>query len=189
MRLRIPPPLLIEARWCVETVNVFPWISVVGRALIDSDLTALHALSYSETIAFAPPLLFFSFSQPLLINCCAFRVLAYTSSWWRWMVHVSRANCMRLAIMSSYYFILMSMQLVIQSHAPPFILPHLRIVRRLRKLHSFKLTPEQKPENCRFKTFPFLLIRSPHLKPDISHMCGFSGKLEARLGNIHSGNL
>lgn len=43
--LRTPP--LIETRWRVETVNVFPWISVVSQALIDSDLTALHALSYS----------------------------------------------------------------------------------------------------------------------------------------------
>lgn len=52
----IIPFALIEARWCVETVNVFPWISVVGWVLIDSDLTALHALSYSETIEFTPPL-------------------------------------------------------------------------------------------------------------------------------------
>lgn len=86
--------------------------------------------------------------------------------------------------MSSYYFILISMQPVIQSHTLPFTLSHPRIVRRLRKLHSFKLTPKQKPENCSFKTFPFLPIRSPRLNPDIYHMCGFSGKLEARLGNI-----
>lgn len=40
------PSLLIEARWCVETVNVFPWTSVVGRVRTDwVALTTLHALS------------------------------------------------------------------------------------------------------------------------------------------------
>lgn len=94
--LRVPPRLLIEARWCVETVNVFPWISEVGRALIDSDLTALHALSHGETIVLYPLLLSASLHK-LLCFC----VLAYTSSLWRWMMHVSRAIHKRRAIMSS----------------------------------------------------------------------------------------
>lgn len=104
--LRVPPPLLIEARWCVETVNVFPWISVVGRALIDSDLTALHGLSYSETIAFNP-----------FLSASSHKLLCFLSSSWRWMMRVSRANHKRLAIMSSYYFILISTHPIIQSHS------------------------------------------------------------------------
>lgn len=49
-------------------VNVFPWIFVGNAALRDSDLTALHALSFNETIATYACHASFTFFKPLYTN-------------------------------------------------------------------------------------------------------------------------
>lgn len=49
-------------------VNVFPCIFVGNAALTDSDLTALHALSFNETIATYACHASFTFFKPLYTN-------------------------------------------------------------------------------------------------------------------------
>lgn len=169
-------------------VNVFPCIFAGNAGLTDSDLTALHALSFNETIPTYACHAGFTFFGPLYRNfdprkLSLLRTLNIRFMIWKQMFELFMSSYVTNCCSGMQFYFVISQQIWHNWSLALRMNDSIKMRRRRRMdLWRYNRRPSKKTELVAtlMDWDQSLLLPQPHnLNPDIHHMCGSSGKMNS----------